>query len=36
MPGWMVVSLERGALPLLVNSRLEVQGMKEGQENAGS
>lgn len=36
MPGWMVVNLEKGALPLLVNSRLEVQGMKRGQENAGS
>lgn len=36
MLAWMVVNLKRGVLPLLVNSRLEVQGMKEGQENAGT
>lgn len=36
MPGLDSGHVERGAPTLPANFRLEVQGMKEGQENAGS
>lgn len=36
MPGLDGGHMEKGAPTLPVNSRLEVQGMKEGQENTGS
>lgn len=36
MPGLGVGQVEAGAPALLVNSRLEAQGMKKSQENADS